>query len=300
MEMQILTCTNPSCPSPQWERERTRGRVPVLCPPCKESKPVTDTDSAPKAAREDSAPKVQNLTCQNPACVEPNWSRPSQKGNLPRFCPACKDVMTKEEAVEVIDTSAFANDEEAFLSLVPADGAVSNSSVQARLGWDDVRYMNVKQALMDGQKIHTAKGGGRCGAVRLFTPDDIEEEEAPKVQILICQECEKEWTRPSARGKPSYCPECKVAKAEETGEEDDYSPDPEVPKSFDPAVFSSKEKTEIELVMGQLRRKYPKTNFYIQGEDEITIMLKRNYPVPVSPDVLESVRDFAVKATLPA
>jgi hypothetical protein len=34
-KVQQLTCTNPECKSPQWERPSQRGKLPLLCPVCR-------------------------------------------------------------------------------------------------------------------------------------------------------------------------------------------------------------------------------------------------------------------------
>lgn len=307
--MPILTCQNPSCPSPHWERPAQKGRVPNYCPPCKESMTTAPVSKEPRPPKEssaepvDSGPKIQNLVCQNAECAEPNWTRLSQQGKLPKYCPTCKPLfVTKidKPEIETLDLSMYASDEEAFMAQIPSEGNIGNTYLQARLGWDDEKYSRVKQSLLDEQKIHGAVGG-RTGALRLFTSDDVEVEEGPKFQTLTCKECKTEWTRPAARGVPSLCPDCKaVSLVEEEPDENEYKPDVAEPKSFDPVIFSSKDQAEIELVMGQLRKRYPKTTFYVQEKEELAIMIKRAYPVAVSPEILDTVRTFAVTASLPA
>ena len=37
MKTQNLKCSNPECAEPNWERPQARGRIPLLCPVCREA-----------------------------------------------------------------------------------------------------------------------------------------------------------------------------------------------------------------------------------------------------------------------
>ena len=62
------------------------------------------------------------------------------------------------------------SDEEIFLSLVPRDGtSIGNISLRDQLGWDEEKYLRVRQRILEQDIIFLGRGKG--GSVRLVKGD---------------------------------------------------------------------------------------------------------------------------------
>lgn len=156
-----------------------------------------------------------------------------------------------------LDTSAFASDAEALLSLVPADRA-NNGKLRKLLGWDEARYDAAKTSLLEEKKVAAVKPGGPYGSIRLFRPEDEVKEQPeeivqPKVEV---------------DAKPK-----------------------------DLVVFSCFTETTAARVVAALRAKYPKTDFYVQGEGELNVYLKKKTPLRISDEVFDRVVSVAKEAS---
>lgn len=132
------------------------------------------------------ADKIQKLTCGNSNCANPNWERPSVKGKLPKYCPNCKPLMAqkletdKETAGQQraeqelserpeFDPTQFDNDEDLFMHFVA--GPIDNRKLMAWLEWDEDTYIDVKESLVQQNRI-TKIRGGYGGALRPFADGD--------------------------------------------------------------------------------------------------------------------------------
>lgn len=161
----------------------------------------------------------------------------------------------KHEPVQAFDFSGFENDEDAFMSLIPANGHVNNRKLAKILGWDEEKFQDVRKGLIAANKIVTAVGGAG-GASRRFKAGD------------------------------------EKAEVDETEIED--SVDVENPENNkDPMVFTADSVAEAEGVIARLKvTGYPTTTFYVAHEnDKIIVKIKRRYPVAMNPDVRATLQD---------
>lgn len=274
MEMVALTCGNPQCVQPQWERPAQRGRVPLLCPTCKDVKEEVSEK-----------PQFQQLVCSGEGCPQPNWQRPRSQGKLPTLCPTCREKRD------------LAKEEEKNTRIVPEKPQFQDLICSG----EECPMPNWQRPWAPG-KMPTLCPTCREAKIAALEAEKVAErtEREAQIQKLTCQnlECEKpRWSRPWKRGNtPKYCPTCRAE-----DEEEEETVQEEVNVVDDPVVFTCLGEETAERILAALRSKYKKTTFYFEPDgEELAIRLKRPVAsIRISTEVFDRVQAVAQEAAEP-
>lgn len=174
-----------------WFREPQRGRVPSVCPPCKDAVVV-----------QPQAPKNERKACET--CGK-EWPEGTVLGPRTRFCVECAAKRVEERAAKITA------DRQADAASRPESGPPTATCETCGATWE--------------RSTNKGKVPKFCATCK----EKAEEKEAADKEAdfqhrrtVLCHVCKKSWKRESLRGKvPTTCPDCKAA-----GQSDDEEEEP--------------------------------------------------------------------------